>query len=254
MTVFSIEQQALERMDIPLFTTRVDSEALNIDFHQSIDKYFVAPSFDLVISRLNQLDESDLGQQVVFIQGSLYSRIASETYNSQNVQNRTPYLRTLTPLNREEIVQKAIALASDIQKTAIRPTDSSATWITPQYISKAQRFQLQPMNHGLYDGGCGVALFLAALEKVTGGAGFRDLALAALQPLRQDLHGSVFERISQEIGIGGAEGCGSLIYGLVRSSQFLESATLLEDARKIASYITTKLIYLARSWIKIFAP
>jgi lantibiotic modifying enzyme len=39
----------------------------------------------------------------------------------------------------------------------------------------------------LYDGVCGVSLFLAALAKITGDAGFRDLALSALQDLRKTL-------------------------------------------------------------------
>ena len=77
--LLSLEQQALEQMDMPLFTARSDSDAITIASNQTIDFCFTQPSFNLVVSRLNQLNEQDLEQQIGFIQGSIHSRITGET-------------------------------------------------------------------------------------------------------------------------------------------------------------------------------
>ncbi|HAZ44442.1 MAG TPA: type 2 lantipeptide synthetase LanM [Cyanobacteria bacterium UBA11369] len=236
------EQQALEQMDIPLFTARSDSDALLIAPDQAIDKCFTEPSFNLVVSRLNQLNDEDLEQQIGLIRGSLNARITDEAHYSLQPQNSIVNLDTASSLTPQEAIQQAIALATDLQKRAIRSTDGSATWIAPQYVLGAKRFQLQPIGSNLYDGSCGIALFLAALEKVSNGAGFRNLALGALQPFRQDLWDSTAAYIPTTMGIGGASGCGSIIYGLVRVSQFLEEPTLLKDAKRLACLITPAVI------------
>jgi type 2 lantibiotic biosynthesis protein LanM len=106
----------------------------------------------------------------------------------------------------------------------------------PQYLVQAERYQLQPAGHDLYSGAPGIALFLAALEKITG-AGYRELALGALQPLRRALR-QYGQRTARDIGIGGASGLGSIVYALVRISQFLDEPALVEDARQAAQLIT----------------
>ena len=76
------------------------------------------------------------------------------------------------------------------------------------------------MAYDLYDGAFGVALFLAGLEKVTGGAGHRDLVLDVLRPLRKSLHDMDADgkkNIASVLGIGGTKGLGSIIYCLVRN-------------------------------------
>ena len=98
----------------------------------------------------------------------------------------------------------------------------------------------------MYDGSCGVALFLAALEKVTHIARFRDLFLGAIQFMRKDLQSLALTQncqgIAKGIEIGGATGLGSIIYVLVRISQFLDDQSLFDDAQKAASLISPDLI------------
>lgn len=240
--LLSVEQQALEQLDIPLFTARSDSEALTVAPNQTIDKCFTEPSFNLVVSRLNQLNARDLEQQIGFIQGSLYSRMTGETHHASRVHNSPLNLEAVAPLTKQEMVEQAMAIAAKLQKQAIRSKDGSTTWIAPQYIFEAQRFQLLPMSHGFYDGGCGIALFLTAIEKVTGTVEFSDLGLGALQSLYQDLQEPAFAQVLKEIGIGGAVGYGSIIYALIRSSQFLKETALIQNAKQAASLITSDLI------------
>jgi len=236
--IIGMEQQALEQMDIPFFTTCSDSDSLEIA-DQVIEHCFIASSYDLVVQRLTQLDDADLDRQISFIHGSLYSRVAVEASRSALSENESWHIDEVAPLTQAELLQQAVAIATELRKQAIRAVEGGTTWITLEYIVKADQFQFQPMGYSLYSGVCGVALFLAALEHVTGGADVRDLALAAVVPVQTWLR----QRKTQggtagEIGIGGAGGCGSISYALTRIGQLLNEPALLDDAQTAASLIT----------------
>jgi type 2 lantibiotic biosynthesis protein LanM len=140
------------------------------------------------------------------------------------------------PLTRDEYVAQAVALAGEIQQRAIRTADT-ATWIELEYILAADQFQLRPMDAALYHGISGVSLFLAALEHVTGGAGFHDLALAAATTLARQVQGPNREDLLKEHGIGGASGVGSLVYALTRTGQWLDEPRLVAAAHQAAALI-----------------
>ncbi|HUS17312.1 MAG TPA: type 2 lanthipeptide synthetase LanM, partial [Chloroflexia bacterium] len=141
------------------------------------------------------------------------------------------------PFDAAAALAAATTIAAEIRDRAVR-TPGSATWLSVQYVLGAGQYQLRPAGYPLYHGGTGVALFLAALEHVTGGAGFRDLALAALDPLRRQLGGPAPGLLVREDGLGGASGAGSVVYGLVRTAQWLCEPTLLVAARQAAALIT----------------
>jgi len=240
--LLKVEQQALEQLDIPLFSAHSDSDALTVASDQTIGKCFTEPSFNLVVSRLKQLNDEDLEKQIGFIRGSLYARTTDEAHRSPLSDNFSFAFDAVAPLTESEIVQQAITLGTDLQKQAICSTDGSATWITPQYIFNVRRFQLSSMGYSLYDGSCGVGLFLAALENVARGAGFRDLALGALQPFRQKVWEPASNHTPKAMSIGGACGWSSIIYVLARVSQFLKDTAILDDSKQAASLITPDLI------------
>lgn len=235
------ELQALEQMDIPYFTAYSDSDALLVSSNETIEQCFVQPSYNQVIARLRRLSDQDLAQQIAIIRSSLYSMVASEDNHPPLAQHVELNLDAVSPLTQDVMVQQAVAIACNLQQRAIRAADGSATWMGLELLPQAKRFQLQPIGYNLYDGSCGIALFLAALTQVTDESRFRDLSLGAIQPLRQILEHLDTEseqKITQLIGIGGAVGLGSIVYALVQISQFLDEATLLEDAKRAASLIS----------------
>jgi len=240
--VIRLEQQALEEIDIPLLTARSDSDALTIAPNQTIEKYFTEPSFNRVIARLNKLDDQDLEQQIFFIKGSLYSRTAEQVHGLSTSENGGLNLDTVLPLTQEKILQQARMIAAYFQKQAIRSSDGSATWFTSQYILKAQRFQLQPMEHGLFDGCDGIALFLAGIETVTKDSKYKDISLGSLQSFRQAFQNATSDSIRKMVPLGGAVGYGSNIYTRVRISRFLKNPSLLQAAKQIATSITPDLL------------
>jgi type 2 lantibiotic biosynthesis protein LanM len=240
--LLQVEKQALEQMDIPLFTACSNSADLTVHPNLTIKNYFTEPSFNSVIARLNQLNEQDLEQQIFFIKGSLYSGTTDEAHRISLSDDFSSIFDDVVPLTQEEMVQQAILVATGIDKQAIRSADGSATWLAPQYLLEAQRFQIQPMGNSLFDGSFGVASFLAALTQFTPQTRFHDLSLGALQSFRQDLTTAISADFLKGIGIGGAVGGGAIVYVLTHVSQFLQESTLLEDATQVASLINSELI------------
>src|SRR6185312_17128686 len=163
-------------------------DALIIPPGRDIEICLEEPSFNLVLTRLMSLSGEDLEQQVAFIQGSLSAHLAHKetsrtggmsmpALSSMDTDER---LRPAVSPTPADLVAQALTIAHQLRQRAIRAADGSAAWIAPHYLVQAQRYQLQPLGYVLYDGICGVALFLAAIEKITGGAGYRELALGAL--------------------------------------------------------------------------
>ncbi|KAB8315281.1 type 2 lantipeptide synthetase LanM [Tolypothrix campylonemoides VB511288] len=252
-SLLAVELQALEQMDIPYFVADSSSDTLTVNPGLIIEGYFKEPSYNRMISHLQRLSDADLAQQIAIIRGSFYSQVArgmTDTAPSKFV-NPGLDLDATAPLTQAQLVQEAVEIAKELQQRAIQAADGSVTWIGMGYLPKAGRLQLQPLGDGLYDGVCGVALFLAALAKVTGDAEFRDLALSALQPLRKSLQitDPHFQRkFTKRIGINGSTEIGSIVYTLVRVSQFLDEPAFLDIASLAASLITQESIAGDRSF------
>lgn len=244
--IVAAEQEALANLDIPLFTTHPNRDDLTLTSHQTIERYFVEPSCDLVTRRLQQLNQKDLEQQVGFIRSSLYMLVANKV--TQPRSRFTPHSlhsETIYAPTKESLIQQAVSIAQNLQDRALRSANGSLIWLGMDYLSEAGRLQQKTMIYDLYDGSAGIALFLSALAKVVDSARFRDLAFGALQPLVDLAQNSVCvseQNLVKQIGIGGAKGLGSLIYALVQSSQFLTEPTFLQAAQQLALQINSTAI------------
>jgi type 2 lantibiotic biosynthesis protein LanM len=239
--VFRAERLAMERDDIPFFTARASSDALILSPSQEIEGCLQEPSFELVLRVLEGLDDDDLEQQVALIEGSLYAHLARESTVSSPVPEVPEEDDSAGPHSDEAFVAPALDLAESIRSRAILAEDGSAAWIAPQYLVQAERYQLQPIDHNLYGGTSGVALFLAAAEQFAPGAGYGELALAALGPL-QGVMDRRPDHLAGTMGIGGASGLGSVAYSLLHVSRLLDEPALLEVAHRVADLITEDLI------------
>ncbi|MBE9193153.1 type 2 lantipeptide synthetase LanM family protein [Gloeocapsopsis crepidinum LEGE 06123] len=258
-SILSSELQAMEQSDIPYFAAKSDSDALTVGLEQPLSGYFKAPCYAQVISRLLELDETDLIRQVAIIRGSFYARAArllhlEESKIAKTAEEQRSDIATVfeqpgvvpsTHLTSHPFLTAAYDIAAKICSHAIEDTSGNISWIGLSYVPTAERFQLQVINEGFYDGKCGVALFLTALDSLNGSSKFRHWALGALQSTRQILqiaNREPTQKRIQRIGIGGASGLGSVIYSLTKISQFLKEDFLLEDALNAANLITAELI------------
>lgn len=232
------EREALERGDIPYFVAPAGSTHLPL--RSGPVECFESSCMEWALQRLRTMDEADLQRQVAMIQGTIYSYLARDSEPvsaSENAGASEPESETGSP---DDLIAAALEIAAEIRERAVIDPDGSLAWIVPHYLIQAERYQLQPSGPDLYDGGGGIALFFAALERVTGG-GFRDLALGALQPLRRELQ-QYGDRAARHNSIGGATGFGSMVYALVGADRFLDDPELLADARAVARLITNERI------------
>jgi type 2 lantibiotic biosynthesis protein LanM len=229
------EESALLQADIPLFGASADSTALRVGATQSIPGFFAEPSFDLLKLRFTKLSAQDLEQQISYIRSCFDTGAAVVTEPVAAPPEEVA-------LSDDELLAEAMAIAGQIRHAAISSSDGSATWVTLAYYADAQRWQTQPMAPRLYDGVTGTAMFLAAIEDVTGGAGFRSLALSGLKTATSYLDGAASSRLLFEAGIGAGLGASSLIYALTRSAEMLGEESLLADAVRSAGLITAERI------------
>lgn len=233
--VFAAERQSVLRGDIPFFTARADADALLLPGDEAVPDAFVESGFDLVRRVVGNFGEEDLRRQLAFIEGTLYAQAAREPGAERATsaagwtddhENRAPSV--------DAFVAKAVELAADIAGRAIRGQDGSAAWIAPQYLVQAERFQLRPMDEDLYGGTSGLALFLAAVDRFVEGSTYRELSLAALEPVRRALRNRP-DRLADDLALGGATGLGSIVYSLVRVSSLIDEPGLVDDAQAVVS-------------------
>ena len=256
-SILHAETKAMEQLDIPYFSVEAWRDDLDVGRGQLISQYFQQSSFDRLISQLQHLNNADLTYQVGIIQGAFRARIArsfpSAPDNSQSSESID--LQDNAPLIAEQLLEEAKAIAQEIQTQTIWESNGNANWISLGYEPRTERFQLKPLDFNLYDGKCGIALFLAALDYLTGQDRYRELILGVLQSFRQFLHTvspEASQRFVRDAGLGGGVGVGSIIYSFVKIGQFLDEPALLEDAQQLVKWISPASIAAERKLDVIF--
>jgi type 2 lantibiotic biosynthesis protein LanM len=226
------EIEAMELVDVPLFTTRPHRMSVEATGSREISDCLREPSAALVLRRLDALGPEDLERQLGFVAGSLHANVVRHVADARSTTFAGGRRVGHAPRG---VVDVALAIADDIVERAIGAHgDRSVSWIAPQFRPRLDRYQLQPIGFDLHSGCCGVALFLAAAAAVSGRARYRATAFAALEPLREELavDGG---GIADAVGLGAATGLASVVYALSRISILLEDESLLHDAATAAA-------------------
>jgi type 2 lantibiotic biosynthesis protein LanM len=245
--LIAAERLAMERADVPHFLVAADRHDLVMEDGSSIDDCFEISCVDGMRARMVRLDNADLDRQIGFIKATMQARVARHRHRDV-VDLPLPPGNEPEPLDLEILIREARTIASRIRAEALGDPSTGVAWMTVRYVFSMQRFQLEVTGPGLYDGGCGIGLFLASIDQVTGEHDFRDLSLGAVRTLRDELRAGGGERIAREAGLGGASGLGSFVYGLVRMGALLDDQTLVDDALLAAALITPERIGADRSF------
>ncbi len=238
------EVHALEQMDIPLFGMYTDEKAVLSDTDTVIvANAFVDDGYHLTVMALDNLGESDIALQSSFV------RAAIVTKRTERPSRHTPEAppsdaQKLPLLTGAQFVEEAVQLSDRLQRAAIR-SGSSMVWITLEYTAELERYELKPVDHSLYSGLLGIALFFGALAQATRVTTYRDQTLAVIQDLRADLaQGNIHRaaRLGQRLGLGAAYGIGAVVYALTRLSTFLGDDALLAEAHRASALLTPQII------------
>ena len=249
-SILRAERQQMEQLDIPFFTTCPNKDILNLSTEKTLAGFFDSSSFKFVLNRIESLNEADLKMQLQLIEGSLYSRIIRierKLTTSKQLDLQTPVDVREKPkvtLDDSALFAEVMAIARRLQERAISASDGSVTWLAPQFVPQQEMFQYLPTNFSLYDGKLGIALFLAALQHITGDGEFRELCLGTLKEFRQTILNpeQTVKKSTSNWDLGFSNGLGGSIYALTKISQFLGDRSLIVDALNLARTIEPEMI------------
>ncbi|MEP6621534.1 MAG: type 2 lanthipeptide synthetase LanM family protein [bacterium] len=241
------EKRALEHLDVPLFTARIDSRDLRLPTGVVVPNCFEESAFEMMSRRLRGLSDEDLADQVDLIVGAF----AAASGRGLRVKRRTPPTPSapspLAPdareITRDEAIHAARTIARDIGMRVAMPGSATISWIGAGYLPAARCYEVRPMSYDRFDGYGGMAVFFAALYVTTRDEEFRMLAQATLAPVRIRL--DEIERVMQmrrtsDVGMG--YGPASIAYALAETAHMLDDPALLDDARRLANLVTPLLV------------
>lgn len=237
-----VEKKALENLDVPFFSMPTDSIDLTLPDGEKVSGCCERSSYDSSREILLQFNDTDMNKQVELIRASFtppaHLPEAAEQAPADAIDKA---LATIRPLSSEDFTMAAAALARAIAARAIIGSEGYATWVAPSHWQPDQHGQ-RGVSYYLYDGASGIALFLAALTKVTGNEQLLPLIGAACRPVGAILkHPDAAQMLAEE-GIGGSSGLASVIYSFVCIHRLIDDPSYLEAARRIARVITPEKI------------
>jgi type 2 lantibiotic biosynthesis protein LanM len=233
------ETNALWDMDVPKFMVPGDSDSIDLNTGVTIAHSFSQAPSDHVMKKIMGMNDDDMKWQEKLIKGSLECRLTTKATAYLATPNNRTAIDDVPPLDKNELLQYALLLATEIGKNAMLSKNGEPSWVILKVISSTNQRMLQSMDFNLYDGVCGVALFLAAVEKLAPGSGFQDMARSSLGPMIRWLNKTTPKKL-MEASIGGCSGLPSMAYSLVHLSDFLNDPALLTCAERVASLIEQK--------------
>lgn len=213
------EQQALEDLDIPHFA--------------------VPASFDSLVERLSNLNESDLERQAGLIHAAL-NVFQDDSAHVELAGSRTEMWSGET-LPRKALVRQAELIAEQIQAQTVQRDDGAVTWTAPAYLRLEENFE-RDISYYLYDGACGIALFLAALASVTGNKECEALAAVTSKSITRAVENDYAGQLLEDECLGACNGLGSVVYSLVTIGRILEDDSYLHLVKRMAALITPERI------------
>ena len=228
------ERAAVAELNVPHFVTVSDGHEIR-DATGTSTCTGGTPGLDRARARLHGLTEAEIEWQAELIR--------QNTALTREPRGRDRPLRAVTTSapGHAVYIAEAEALARMLSTHAVRKGPSAA-WLGLDWLGDSEVSQLVVLGADLYNGACGLALFLAAHGAVADDTSSKALAVAALARLRQTLRGRNPARAARVLGLGGGLGLGSIVYGLAVISAFLGDDDLLVDAHTAAALITDEVI------------
>lgn len=244
------EREALERHDIPHFTIAADSADLVLADGRRVPGVFAESGLDLALERLEALRTEDIEAQVGLLRVAFHRPADDERLATVAVPESRAELENTAPLSVEELLGWARKLADGIAARAVPSGEEAVVWVSPAGLRLDEQ-ALRGGNYYLYDGNCGVALFLAAAVALTGeSAGRRELIQRACRPVDAMLtltrNGAPEDARMKGLGI--CVGLGSAVYAFTRIGEFLDEPAYLEIAGRAAREISPERIAADRTF------
>jgi len=238
-TLQRAERAAITALNVPIFFTTSDGH--KIRDVSGISVHINSPSgIERVRARVKNFNQEELAWQITVVQQNTSSLSRSDGRPMAGIKFALRHDIDVEP-TKEIFVAESEMIADELANYATR-RGSTAAWIGLDWLGDSDVFQLVCLGPDLYNGVCGIAVFLAAHATVTGRKSSGELALAALANIRKELRSRNAARKARSLGLGAATGLGSIIYALTTISKSLHDKNLLEDAQAAVELITDDLI------------
>ncbi len=238
--ILADERRSLLQGDIPMFQYAAEGDGLMLEGGGLVPQFFRGSGFSQVQRRFGTLSEEDLERQLSFLRAS-FELHGGGPKMVDNTDPKASELPGEDEAGPDDFLAEALRIAQQIRGAA-RSFQEGVSWNTIAYHAAAQRYQFEPMAPNFYDGLCGVALFLAAAQKLVGEPDFAALARSALATVVGEAVRPEYALALFEPGIGAAAGQSSVIYALVRASEFLGEEEWLHHARRFAEMLEAERI------------
>jgi type 2 lantibiotic biosynthesis protein LanM len=233
------ERAALVGLNVPHFVSPSDGHDIGDANGHSV--HVALPSgLDRARARFANFDEREIAWQTEVIRENTNSIPRSAKPKAAELQETSQQDSAIAP-TKETFIAEADRIAADLAHYAIRRGPSVA-WIGLDWLGDSEFSQLVCLGPDLYNGICGIGVFLAAHAAVTGNKTSAELAYAGLAQLRKNLKSRNAARMARALGLGGAVGLGSVVYALAVIAKCLHDDGLLADARQAAELFTDDLI------------
>ncbi len=226
--VINAERADLLGGDVPFFFTRPDSRDLWGNSARPVADFFDETGLSLVKGQVRRLDEADLARQVWFIRASMTTLSVELTAADWPVYDMRESRSTA---DADALLDAASAVGDRLAAIALRG-EGGATWFGLDSV-RERNLALRALDHNLYEGLPGVALFLAHLGALTRREGYTELARAALATLRRQV-----ERGRSTVKrVGAFDGWGGVVYALTHLGALWGEPRLLEEAHEVAALL-----------------
>lgn len=234
------ERSALLALNVPHFVSPSDEAEIR-DAAGIAVRIAATSGLERARARVRNFDARDLAWQVEVIRQVTGSASTSALRPATAEPRQSLPSDRAVASTRERFVREADEIAAELSRLAIR-RGPGAAWIALDWLGDSEVSNLVAVGPDLYNGVCGIAVFLAAHAAVTGCKSSEELALAAVADLRQNLRSRNSARMARSLGLGGTNGLGSIVYALAVMAKCLDDDGLLADARAAAELVTDDLI------------
>lgn len=236
--LYQNETDAMWNLDVPYFHANGFSNTLWLNKQTQLEDCFTASPFDSFRDKLAKLGNEDLHHQLTLIDTS--TKIQSKSFRTSSPNDSTSLVRAA--YDQQSLLYYTSLIAEKIKSKAIYNSLAEPSWIIVKGLNHEKKALIQSTSFGLYDGSLGIAIFYAAMGKVTQYDDYKEFSYATMALTTRWLYQVNGEIMRNKVGIGGASGIGSIIYAYVTLSKLLDDPSLINHALLAASFITPKSI------------
>lgn len=234
------ERLALVNLNIPHFVSSSDEDLVSdITGHQT--QTGALPGLHRAKERFTQWTELEIQHQLEIIKVSTSFISNSGRESKDNYLFKRKLEHHIPNLSTSCLAEEAARISATITQHSTIKKDSAA-WVGLDWLNGSEVGQLITLGPDLYNGTSGIALFLAAYTRYSKDPACRDLALKAIASTRLQIRQASAARWARSMGIGGANGLGSIIYALTAISELLDMPALLQDALNASNLLSHELI------------